>query len=191
VLTVGQINWGDFPTWVAVGVAAIGGTVALIQLRQQSNVLRGEVERNKRRDELLDSQLRDMKERQDDRVREQAERISVSWDDENECGTVVNGSRRPITQVVAGNAVQLPDGGTNTHQVGQWRLTDPLRTEVRPIGSAVVQVVRPQEFAECLFEPNQLQGNNRRLSVRFHDDASRRWQLDEFMHLERAPDDGW
>lgn len=191
MLTVGQINWGDFPTWVAVGVAAVGGTVALIQLRQQSNVLKGEVERNKRRDELLDGQLRDLKERQDDRVREQAEQINVWWNDKNECGKISNLSRRPITQVVAGNAIQLSDGGTSTNLVSQWRLTNVRQTEISPISSAMVQVIRPGEVAEALFELNQLQGKNRRLVVRFHDDAGRRWQLDEFMHLERAPDDGW
>jgi len=61
----------------------------------------------------------------------------------------------------------------------------------RPISSAVIQVIRPQEIADCLFEPYQIQGETRRLVVRFHDDAGRRWQLDEFMHLERAPNDGW
>ncbi len=27
--------------------------------------------------------------------------------------------------------------------------------------------------------------------VRFNDDVGRRWQLDNLMHLERAPDDNW
>ena len=60
---VSEVNWGDVPTWCAVFVGAVGGTAALIQLRQQGNVLKGEVERNKRRDELLDGQLRDLERR--------------------------------------------------------------------------------------------------------------------------------
>ena len=74
-----QLAWGDVPTWIAVFVAAIGGTVALIQLRQQGNVLKGEVERNKKRDKLLDGQLQEVMERAGDRAREQAEKVKVSW----------------------------------------------------------------------------------------------------------------
>src|ERR1039458_4131935 len=99
------INWGDVPTWIAVFVAAVGGTVALIQLRQQGNVLKGEVERNKRRDKLLDGQLAELRERELDRVREQAESVTVAMllnTGEGPFGYVTNGSSRPITEVVAG-----------------------------------------------------------------------------------------
>jgi len=54
---------------------------------------------------------------------QQAEQISVWWDEAEESGKVSNESRRPITQVVAGNAVPLPDGGTETRHVAQWVLT--------------------------------------------------------------------
>jgi hypothetical protein len=40
-----HINWGDVPTWLAVVVAAVGGGVALRQLRQQGNVIKDEIER--------------------------------------------------------------------------------------------------------------------------------------------------
>lgn len=69
VLTMHHIIWGDAATWVAVVVAAIGGTVALLQLRQQGKVIEGEFDRNKRRDELLDGQLRELKQREDSRRR--------------------------------------------------------------------------------------------------------------------------
>jgi len=57
------INLGDVPTWLAVTVGATGGGIALGQLRQQGKVIRGEFERNKKRDELLDGQLRDLGQR--------------------------------------------------------------------------------------------------------------------------------
>jgi hypothetical protein len=184
------MHWGDVPTWIAVFIAAIGGGIALYQLRQQRLVIEGEVERNKRRDELLDGQLSELRERAADRVREQAEGVTASWDDETMSGGVYNGSRRPISKVVAGMAESLPDGGTNTHQTGQWRTYNRAGAAM-PLSSPAVAVIRPDKGAECLFEPSQLQGENRRLVVRFCDDADRRWQLDQFMHLEPAPDDGW
>ena len=56
----GGIQWGDAPAWVAaiatvVGLTAAitGATIAYRQFRQQTDVLKGEVARNKRRDELL------------------------------------------------------------------------------------------------------------------------------------------
>ena len=66
------------PTWFAVGVGAVGGAAALIQLRQQGQTLKGEIERNKRRDDLLDGQLKDLRDRADARSREQAEDIRWS-----------------------------------------------------------------------------------------------------------------
>jgi hypothetical protein len=56
-----HINWGDVPTWLAVVVAAVGGSIALRQLRQQGNVVRDEIDRNKARDALLDGSCKNCK----------------------------------------------------------------------------------------------------------------------------------
>lgn len=118
------IQMGDFPTWIAVFIAGFGGGIALIQLRQQFNVLKGEVERTKRRDQLFDGQLNDLKERLEDRVREQAEHVSVEWDSPprkaKTTGTVINKSRRPITKISARVTAPLPDGGTDIDRGGAW-----------------------------------------------------------------------
>jgi hypothetical protein len=111
---VHSVNWGDVPAWLAVVVATGGRTIALIQLRQQGNVLKGEVERNKRRDELLDGQLRELQQRTEVEERKQAEAVEFSWqpaqplagasaetaDDSVWMAVVQNDSRRPIRDVV-------------------------------------------------------------------------------------------
>lgn len=57
------VNWGDVPTWRAVAVGAVGGGIALRQLWQQGRVIKDEVNRNRRRDELIDRQLRELEQR--------------------------------------------------------------------------------------------------------------------------------
>ena len=75
-------TWDDIRTWVGFAVVVIGIVIALVQLdmqrRQlagQQSVLEGEVERNKRRDVLLDGQLRELEQRARSLDRQQAESI--------------------------------------------------------------------------------------------------------------------
>lgn len=189
-----NINWGDVPTWLAVSAAAVGGTVALIQLRQQSNVLKGEVERNKRRDELIDGQLQELRERAQDRARNQAEGIKVDLDglpDGPYKVIIRNLSDRPITDVVAGIIVQPYDGGDpqtwwayEWHTIGSRAFGDlPERT-----GGSTIPVLKPEDMARSTCNGS---GKNPLLVARFNDDAGRRWKLDHHMHLEPAPDDDW
>ena len=184
------MRWGDVATWVAVFFAAVGGTVALIQLRQQGNVLKGEVERNKRRDQLLDGQLLDLKERLEDRAREQAEMVRVSMPETRGWIQVENRSSRPITRIDAQIQEALPDGGQAGHGASQWMYhsdrSDGLDRHLR----GIFPVLMSQAEAQAQFwhppEAESVRG-----VVRFNDDVGRRWQLDNLMHLERAPDDNW
>jgi hypothetical protein len=50
-------------TGLAVIVAVISGGIALSERRQQASVIKGEVERNKKRDELIDRQIREVEQR--------------------------------------------------------------------------------------------------------------------------------
>jgi hypothetical protein len=54
-------TWTDVRTWAGFGIviALTHMDMQRRQLRSQQNVLEGEVERNKRRDALLDGQLRE------------------------------------------------------------------------------------------------------------------------------------
>ena len=92
------INWGDVPTWLAVVVASVGGGIALRQLRQQGDVIKGEIERNTARDKLLDGQIRELQQREVSRQREQAEQIDMTWEDMASApGAARRSRRRPAT----------------------------------------------------------------------------------------------
>jgi len=82
---VTEVSWGDVPTWLAVAVVvgAVGGGVALGQLRQQGNVIKGEFERNKKRDDLLDGQLHELEQRTHIIERQQAELVEFTWSTEH------------------------------------------------------------------------------------------------------------
>jgi hypothetical protein len=175
-------------------VAAVGGTVALIQLRQQANVLKGEVERNKRRDELIDGQLQELRERAQDRARNQAEGIKVDLDggpDGPYKVMIRNLSDRPITDVVAGIVMQLhDDSGTQAWWVFEWHIIGSRALGDLPehTRSSTIPVLRPNDLARGTIYGS---GKNPLLVTRFNDDAGRRWKLDHHMHLEPAPDDDW
>jgi hypothetical protein len=82
-------DWGDIPTWLAVIVASVGGWIALSHLRQQQEVIEADIERQRKRDDLLDGQLRELADRERSRQREQAEQVTL-------VGRKVILARRPI-----------------------------------------------------------------------------------------------
>jgi hypothetical protein len=191
------INWGDVPTWVAVGVAAVGGGVALSQLRQQGKVIKDEFTRNKRRDKLIDGQLRELKQREDSRRREQAERVDVTWDNisgvpDKSLVTVINGSRRPICDVSCkaydgsiggdGHAIRIeldycaeliPDPG-----VGSF--TFPKRPS---LSSGWIVSLRGGARAGFQFQARRAAGPMPYALVEFTDDANNRWSLTSGLSL--------
>jgi hypothetical protein len=188
----GGADWGNVPAWVAaiatvVGLAAAitAAVIAYRQFRQQTDVLKGEAERNKRRDELLDGELRDLRDREELRTREQAERVDVAMRADGTEIYVDNQSTRPITRIDAYIQAPLPDGGLEGRGVNGW-----LLGAIGRRGGGVLPVLRPRARATALLQPPP-EVESWRGVVRFNDDAGRRWQLDQFMHLERAPDDDW
>jgi hypothetical protein len=50
-------NWGDAPTWVLVGLGALGGWATLRQLRLFQEQFKEDAERNDQRDKFLELQL--------------------------------------------------------------------------------------------------------------------------------------
>lgn len=193
------INWGDAPTWGAVIVGAAAATVALVQLRQQGNVLKGEVERNKRRDELLDGQLRELQEAELFRQREQAERVDLTWNS-NGSGSyaqVVNDSRRPIRNVrcqirlMSGDMMPADLAGelmpVSREGVSGWHA--PKEAVVK---GWRIAVVRGGGRASFEFRSVKCDPRGSFLLVRFTDDAGQHWSLDHDLHLIRLADrDDW
>jgi hypothetical protein len=87
-----QVAYGDVPTWLTFTVVVIGLPATLYQLylqrRQlasQQAVIEGEVARNKRRDALLDGQLRELEQRAVVTERAQAEQVVLSWQAHGGC----------------------------------------------------------------------------------------------------------
>lgn len=169
-----------------MGLAGCGA----IPLRQQGKVIKGEVERNKARDALLDGQLRELQRREVSRIRDQAEAIEIVWSDGDALPgeslvTVINFSRRPI---LLATCWVYPDDGVrsviNGHGEemlpapsigGVYAYTMPERLEVnsrsmltlRGGGRAGFRV--PAAKADCTLGSG--------VRVRFTDDAKRQWGL--------------
>jgi hypothetical protein len=203
------VDWGNVPAWLALIVATAAATVGLLQLRQQANTLKGEVERNKCRDKLLDGQLRELRDRANDRSREQAEQIQPDWYSDEV--VVRNDSSRPITRLAISVVRSDDHGGHTTHHACGWYegldISDlEKRTADKLVEGAVLPVLRPGRQAVSRLRapapPPRITSSgeimpalvrirlddsppDQRL-LRFNDDAGRRWQLDEYQHLERA-----
>jgi hypothetical protein len=199
---VGGINWGDVPTWAAVLVGAVGGTVALIQLRQQGNVLKGEVERNKRRDELLDGQLRDLQRRTLVAERQQADAITLELvktesDPPVWVASVTNAAERPVRNVSC--RLSSADGNGDLVAANFGRLVDwaPGREVLRRLvieaepGSSL-PLLRAGLTYSFGFEKGPDDYPDATVTARFTDDAGMHWQIDHDLHLTRLDNrDDW
>jgi hypothetical protein len=191
VLAVSGINWGDVPTWLAVIVASVGGGVALRQLRQQGDVIKGEIERNTARDKLLDAQLREVNQRETSRQREQAEHIDLTWEDMPSAPgeslvTVINGSRRPIRSVSC--VAWVGDS--------KERLDPRYAAEMRPIDFPRQVFVMPEQKPDSWMKVYALRAGSRagfqfatqvsdddETEIEFTDDAGCQWSLTSGLHL--------
>lgn len=142
-------TWTDVRTWAGFGIVIIGVAIALTQmdmqrrqLRSQQNVLEGEVERNKRRDALLDGQLRELEQRARTLDRQQAEAVDlkVSYLTAKVPGSeppaqhkvhvaeVANNSRRPIRNVTCRIEPEPGDGFQEARRVGMYAEFDMPRS---------------------------------------------------------------
>jgi hypothetical protein len=191
VLAVSGINWGDVPTWLAVVVASVGGGIALRQLRQQGDVIKGEIERNTARDKLLDAQLRELYQRETSRQREQAEHIDLTWENMPSAPgeslvVVINGSRRPIRNVSC--VAWVSDS--------KERLAPRYAAEMRPIDFPRQAFVMPEQKPDSWMKVYALRAGGRagfqfaaevsdddETEIEFTDDAGCRWSLTSGLHL--------
>jgi hypothetical protein len=219
-------DWGDIPTWLAVIVASVGGWIALSQLRQQQAVIQADFAQQRKRDDLLDGQLRELADRERSRQREQAEQVTLSG------GRVVLASPPDPAGETAQSSGRLQDepGGSSRVRNNSGRPARRVACRLMLDGQAIM----PRRFAngatfagpggiagETMFLPataddfdlgtgeylNLLAGreilarfpvpggvsyyDKATYLIRFTDDAGRRWELDDDMHLAPAPDGDW
>ena len=190
-------NWGDIPTWLAVIVATVGGGIALSQLRQQQRVIEGEIDRNRKRDKLLDGQLRELTDMERSRQREQSEAVDVTWNDSpsppgTSFVTVINGSRRPIrelTCLVYPDDLETsvtPDYAAEMNPIHYpqeaWVLPPKPQTP-RPITD--LPSLRSQGRAGFIFPVQRIAHPAGVARVEFRDDAGRHWRLYDDLSLSR------
>lgn len=194
-------DWGDIPTWLAVIAASAAGWAAISQLGDQRSEIRGEISRNRMRDQLMDRQLRELEDREQFRRREHAERIDMTWGNvEIRPGTtlimVINGSRRPIREVTCqvfpdetGNAVQ-PDFAAQ-----MYKEEVPGAIWTMPQMPDLPQPIRRLESlragSRAGFEVPVLHRNfpGAWAKIEFSDDKHIRWRLYSDLTLSRAPDE--
>jgi hypothetical protein len=175
-----HVNLGDLPTWLAVLAAAIAAGIALWQLRGQQKEIARQV-----------SALERLQANDVDVIVEEI----VNRPPDNPTGEprkcwalcAVNGSRRPLRNVIGGVRVQPDSKLARAEKVGtagekelvRWHPGDrvlPLRAGIR-VGFVFWCPV--DEFPDA------------RLAVRFTDDAGLHWQIDQDLHLEPLRHRDW
>jgi hypothetical protein len=200
------VNWGDVPTWLLVGLGALGGGAALwqlqlqrVQLRDQQNVLA----RQTRIQERQQADMIDVSARPTDGAR-----ATVLPEDKGEPVHMVvvrNGSARPIREV----ASKIEAIGADP-SVRHEKMAD-LYGELMPQQRRVLsgnEVVQAEEFrlGERTHTMPVLRAGRtasfvwgftiarypRFLSwVRFTDDAGLHWEIDTSLHLTRLDKRDW
>ncbi len=206
-------NWGDIPTWLAVVVASAGGAIALSQLRGQQDQFRQQSIQDAQRDkvmsaqyELMQAQLAEVRERTEDRRREQARQVTltvfpVGSPPEGTGQATVgrclisNGSDRPIRQVACRmiwNHEMLQPGHFLTQdplvapgQNGENWTQSPGKHEFSK-GGPVHDVLARREV-QAVFQVTSASGKEARFAIQFTDDDGQRWKLDDREQLSSVP----
>ncbi len=207
-------TWTDVRTWAGFGIVIIGAAIALTQmdmqrrqLRSQQRVLEGEVERNKRRDALLDGQLRELDQRTRTLDRQQAEAIDLrtSWTLAKAPGSdppiqhkvhvaeVANNSRRPIRNITCRIEPEPGDGMQTPRSVGMYAQSDMPQSRARIDLSegTHIPLLRADVAGAFAFAAETAAHPKARMTTRFTDDAGLHWQINHDLHLEQLPGRDW
>jgi uncharacterized membrane protein len=207
-------TWTDVRTWAGFGIVIIGAGIALTQmdmqrrqLRSQQRVLEGEVERNKRRDALLDGQLRELEQRARTLDRQQAEAVDLKLSSNAEkvpgseppsqhrvhVAEVANNSRRPIRDVSCRIEPEPGDGPYGSRRTGVYALSEMPASRVR-IGlsdGTHIPLLRADVAGAFVFAVDTKEHPIPRTTLRFTDDAGLHWQINHDLHLEQLPGRDW
>lgn len=204
-------TWADIRTWAGSAVVVIGVVIALVQLEMQRRqladqrgVIEGEFKRNERRDELLDGQLRELRDREVARVREQAEQVDLELASTAEAapiymGNVLNRSGRPIRGVACRIKPAADEPTQEPHSVGllaDWKLGGEVARRIMvdpaaPGKDRSALLVRAGLTVSFAFGIGRQEFPDAKAVARFTDDAGLHWQLDQDLHLHRLPQRDW
>jgi hypothetical protein len=198
-------TWDDIRTWFAFVAVIVGVPVAIYQLslqrRQlagQQAVLEGEVQRNVRRDQLLDGQLRELEQRS--LVAERAQAEAVSFELTDSAGevsvymvNVTNSSSRPIRNIVCrvlsggGGPAQAAD---SYGQLVDWAPGGEVlqRVVVHGEEGSCLPLLRPGLIFAFTFGIGRADCPDATAVARFTDDAGLHWELGHDLHLVKIED---
>jgi hypothetical protein len=171
---------------------------------------------NRKRDELLDRQIRESEQLARTFERQQAEAIDLKpgsttrpipgYDVESQGSVqdadIVNESRRPIRNVAC-RIEASPGAGLQQARLAGVYFTVPAITfpggPVRPASRGLeaaekptIPLLRAGETGSFVFAVGTEQDPEARVTLRFTDDAGLHWQIDHDLHLEKLDNrDGW
>jgi hypothetical protein len=200
-----NVNWGDVPTWLATLAAIGGGGAALYQLvlgrrqlREQQATIAAEFQRQAKRDELVDAQLRQIQVANTALARRQAEQVDIEPsqarhpDPANKSGNawsviIRNNSQRPIYEV-EGWIKPEPDSEPVLSLSMGKRAMAPFNNVQRELTrtwhrARRVAVIRGGDAFTFRFAYSVEVHPAARLLAHFTDDAGARWQVDHDMSL--------
>jgi hypothetical protein len=205
----------DVRTWVGF-VVAISAAVAALwqldmprrQLAEQKDVLKGEVERNKKRDALLTGQLQEIEQRSLTYERQQAQDVDIRAStisgpvpDMEALGgqilrtaEVYNRSSRHIRDVAC--RIEPPPGDSlvQAGRVGRLVQFDRARggrVLTDQANEPQVDLARADATVEFIFPVEAEADPKARITARFTDDAGLHWQIDPDLHLEKLNSRDW
>ena len=209
-------TWTGVRTWAGFGIVIIGAAIALTQmdmqrrqLASQQRVLEGEVERNKRRDALLDGQLRELEQRARTLDRQQADGVDLkpSYMPETakvpgseppsqhkvHVAEVANNSRRPIRDVSCRIEPEPGDGPHGSRRAGVYAQSEMPASRVRIDLSegTHIPLLRADVAGAFIFAADTKEHPKPRMTLRFTDDAGLHWQINHDLHLEQLPGRDW
>lgn len=197
-------TWTDVRTWAGFGIVIIGAAIALTQmdlqrrqLQSQQRVFEGEVERNKRRDALLDGQLRELEQRAQALERQQANAIDLRAGSSpgNVPGTrihkaeIANESSRPVRDVACRIEASPGEGLKEpVNAVVVDKSETPGARFLNDSEASYIDLLRAGLDAEFEFPLDLRDHPEARITARFTDDAGLHWQIDHDLHLEQLAD---
>jgi hypothetical protein len=221
-----SVQWGDVPTWLLAAIALAALVAAVLaylkqadaardvseQVRLQRHALADQQEANAKQAEVLDAQLREMRQRESLIERQQADEVKFTatrWSDQvpglrESQGPPLHMARaenkwhRPITNLVC--RIQTTPGDL-MHEAWLtarmvWSAGGPglpsywmFRDEAQ---GTRVSLVRAGEAGAFIFMYEIAQYPDAQMTLRFTDDAGLHWQINHDEHLEKLDSrDDW
>jgi hypothetical protein len=187
-------TWTDARGWATFAVIVLGFLVAGYELDLQRRQFAGEVERNKRRDDLLDGQLRQLHQAERFRERAQAEEVDFVWGHEDQNSSfarVTNNSPRPIRRITcraeSRDGSSTPTQPDTASEMVSFEMPGGRQSWIfRPGPSpadGVVTMIKSASRGGFIFRGVRYDAEATRLITRFTDDAGLHWDLDSDLHL--------